>query len=415
MATGSPAHPAASADSVVLFFSGSTLGSLKPCGCSGGQLGGLEKRPAIFNEVPAARRLVLDTGAMVQSDGEQDLIKFRILFEAFRLLDYDAVNLTRQDVEMAETLGLVASQEHPFAVVSCESGALGAVRPRSFTKKCVARGREISVTVAAFDAQADLAEQAAEFFESAARGQQLNVLILQNCDADSVAAWAGTCGADCIICPSTSDEPQLLSEPGEGPLIFTVGRFGRHICRVEVDLSGPGGPALRFADIPVAEDLPRDGALVRLYEQYQRLVRDSGLLEKYPRVPLPDRLRYAGSKSCEFCHLYETAMWSVNPHADAFATLVEVGSDRDPECVVCHVVGMDRESGFITEERTPGLKNVGCETCHGPGSQHNASQGLTPTTEPKTACLDCHTPEHSSGYAGHEEEFREKIMHWWEP
>jgi len=61
------------------------------------------------------------------------------------------------------------------------------------------------------------------------------------------------------------------------------------------------------------------------------------------------------------------------------------------------------------------LKDVGCENCHGPGSAHNASQGLTLTTEPKSTCLDCHTPEHSSGYTGHEDEYREKIMHWWEP
>jgi len=94
---------------------------------------------------------------------------------------------------------------------------------------------------------------------------------------------------------------------------------------------------------------------------------------------------------------------------------VEVGSDRDPECVICHVVGMDRETGYINEERTPHLKDVGCESCHGPGSEHIRSNGGLPTTEPKMTCLDCHTPEHSSGYAGHEDEFREKIKHWWEP
>ncbi len=411
-----PARPVQSPDSLVLFFSGSTLGALKPCGCSGGQLGGLDKRAAIFNQVPGSERLVLDTGAMVPGDGEQDIIKFRILFEAFRLLGYDGVNLTRQDVEMAESLGLTARQEHPFAVINSGWGEPGEARPRSFTKKCVVNGREISVNVATFDGQADLPERAAELFGLAGRGPKVNILILQNSDTDSLAAWTRESGVDCIVCPSTSDEPQLLNEPGAEPLVFTVGRFGRHIGRVQIDLSRPGGRlALHFTDIPVAEDLPRDEALVRLYKQYQQLVSAGNLLEKYPRVPLPDDLKYAGSKSCEHCHPYEYAMWSSKGHADAFATLVEVGSDRDPECVVCHVVGMDRESGFVTEEETPGLKDVGCEVCHGPGSEHNASQGLTPTTEPKTTCLDCHTPEHSGGYAGHEEEFREKIMHWWEP
>ena len=33
----------------------------------------------------------------------------------------------------------------------------------------------------------------------------------------------------CVICPSKSDEPQLLSKPGDVPLVCTVGRFGRYI------------------------------------------------------------------------------------------------------------------------------------------------------------------------------------------
>ena len=45
-------------------------------------------------------------------------------------------------------------------------------------------------------------------------------------------------------------------------------------------------------------------------------------------------------------------------HANAFATLERVGSQYDPECVICHVIGMDYDSGFITEEKTPLMKDV---------------------------------------------------------
>jgi hypothetical protein len=401
---------------LVLFFSGSTLGALKPCGCSGGQLGGLEKRLAIFDKAPASGRLILDAGSLVEGDREQDQIKFGVLFEAFRLLSYDAVSLTRQDAELANSLGMLAGQEHSFEIIGSRWGIGDEGRPRSLVRGFTVSGREIIVRVATFDARTDMPDQAATLFRSVASGPTLNVLILHNSDADSVSAWTQTPGIDCIVCSSTSDEPQVLSEPDSRPLVFSVGRFGRYICRVQVDFSGPRGvPSLHLTDIPVAEDLPQAPALVQLYKRYQQLVGASNLLEKHPRVPLPNGLRYVGSKSCEPCHLYEYAMWSTNVHANAFETLVEVGSDRDPECVICHVVGMDRDSGFVTAEKTPGMKDVGCENCHGPGSAHNASQGLTPTAEPKSSCLDCHTPEHSSGYAGHEDEFREKIMHWWEP
>lgn len=413
---GPQTHASQGAESLVLFFSGSTLGKLKPCGCSGGQLGGLEKRLAVFNEAPASRRLIVDTGTLVESDREQDLIKFRVLFEAFRLLGYDAVSLTPQDVRIADSLGLLAGEEHAFDVVCSAWGPANADGPRSFSRTFQLGRETLAVTVVACDARTDAPEQVAALSRSPAPGRRLNVLILDGIDPESLSRWTQAAGADCIVCPSTSDEPLLLSEPGHLPLVFTVGRYGRHLCRVRVSLPPSDGPlALDFTDVPVSEDLPDAPALVQLYRQYQRLVSESNLLEKYPRVPLPDGLKYAGSKSCEPCHLYEYALWSEKAHADAFATLVEVGSDRDPECVVCHVVGMERESGFVTAEKTPGLKDVGCEVCHGPGSGHNASQGLTATTGPKAACLDCHTPEHSTGYAGHEAEFREKIVHWWEP
>jgi len=55
---------------------------------------------------------------------------------------------------------------------------------------------------------------------------------------------------------------------------------------------------------------------------------------------------------------------------------------------------------------------VGCENCHGPGSQHNATLGREKTTEPKSTCLDCHEPETSSEYAGNEQLYLEKIIHW---
>ena len=97
------------ADMLNVFFTGSSLGRLKPCGCSGGQLGGLERRPAVFNTVPAEKRLLIDTGSLVETNRDQDLIKFDITVEALGLLDYHVVNLTEEDFEIAENRGLLGS------------------------------------------------------------------------------------------------------------------------------------------------------------------------------------------------------------------------------------------------------------------------------------------------------------------
>ncbi len=411
--TTAPHPPAGQADSdapFVVFLTGNTLGSLRPCGCSGGQLGGLEKRPAIFDRTPASSRVVVDTGSFAAGDGEQDLIKFRVLFEALRLLDYDAVCLTDEDIAMAERLGLLTNPQRAFTLLKDRDASL-----QVFTKRFPDQG--VTVKVATLDPRITPLERVGEIFSREAGDRTVNILILRSRESSLLADVAARApGVDCIVCPSEVDEPVLLSGPGAMPMVVTTGRLGRHICRLDVAIPASGGrPTLRFADIPVTEDLPDDPALVRLYKQYQQLVGAANLLESYPRIPLPEGLAFTGSQSCKRCHQYEFDAWLTKPHADALSSLKRVGSDRDPECVVCHVIGMEYDSGYITEEKTPHLKDVGCENCHGPGSEHIASFGQKPTREPKMSCLTCHTPEKSTGFAGHEEEYMKKIVHWREP
>ena len=162
-------------------------------------------------------------------------------------------------------------------------------------------------------------------------------------------------------------------------------------------------------------------------DEYDKIVEIPSTLEKNKLdYPLPDGLRYVGSESCEsanchddpYKHQYEYVTWLSNAHAQAYATLVEVGSQYDPECIVCHVIGYDYESGYISEEKTPHLKNVGCEYCHGPGSKHNENPYEYPTTpipDIVELCKKCHTPEHSGDFSGNEEEKLKIINHWPEP
>lgn len=405
-----PGPPPDNGAELDIFLTGSVLGSLRPCGCSGGQLGGLEKRPAIFNRVPASRRLIVDTGNLAANDGEQDLIKFRIIFEALGLLDYDIVCLTGQDIAIAERLGLPANPQQAFGILKDQDAG-----SEVLTKQFPDHG--VTVRVATFDPQTSPADRVAGLFAGGDATSTIDILILRRCDSGLLRdITAKSQGIDCIVCPSDSDEPHLLSDPGVRPLVVTVGRFGRHMCRLRVAVPEQRGePVLQFESIPVTADLPDDPALVQLYKQYQQLVSEANLLESYPRLPLPDGLTFTGSEDCRRCHEYEYDTWGMKAHANALASLKKVGSDRDPECVVCHVVGMEYEGGYVTEEKTPHLKDVGCENCHGPGSEHAKTYGLKATRQPQMTCLTCHTAEKSTGFAGHEEEYMQKIVHWREP
>lgn len=408
-------EPARKADVVTVFLTGNGLGVLKPCGCSGGQLGGLDRRSAVFNSVPANRRLVLDTGSFVESDGEQDLIKFEVMTQAFSLLGYHLVNLTEEDIKIAGNLGLMEGIGSLFNVITSHRPT-DANLPAKFTKDFSLEDKNIAVIVATFDSESVPIEQVWKLFTPQPGLQTVNILILNGCVPDIVDSISKIEILDCLICPAESDEPALLSAAGKSPLVISVGRFGRYICKLQI---GPakdtGRPILSFSPIPVDEDLKQEKSLLALYEVYQQLVKGANLLEKIPRFPLPDGLEYTGSKSCKPCHDYEYEKWSTKAHAHAYATLKRVGSELDPECVVCHVVGLKYEGGFVSEQETGDLKDVGCEICHGPGSEHIKTLGKAKTTGPKLDCTDCHTPETSGEYAGKEGLYFKKIIHWREP
>ena len=70
-------------------------------------------------------------------------------------------------------------------------------------------------------------------------------------------------------------------------------------------------------------------------------------------------------------------------------------------CVSCHVTGYGQPGGAtVTHNMGGALVNVGCESCHGPGSAHNEDPASAPLPAdvPETTCVTCHNAEHSDRF-----------------
>ena len=134
---------------------------------------------------------------------------------------------------------------------------------------------------------------------------------------------------------------------------------------------------------------------------------------------------YTGTESCTDCHADQVAFWKKTVHATAWQTLVDRGQQFDLDCIGCHVTGWDRPGGSNLGHNDK-LRDVQCETCHGPGSIHVARGGLEKPFAIKRGpdsdlcASQCHTREHSDTFQleaylrdvvgpGHGEDRRKKL------
>ena len=110
---------------------------------------------------------------------------------------------------------------------------------------------------------------------------------------------------------------------------------------------------------------------------------------------------YVGSDRCAPCHAELHRTWSESAHARALDALRQRHKDQEPACLSCHTTGYGELSGY-RGAATPGQASVGCEVCHGPGSDHVAAPpslaratiyGLAPacaTCQAEATCRTCH-------------------------
>ena len=114
--------------------------------------------------------------------------------------------------------------------------------------------------------------------------------------------------------------------------------------------------------------------------------------------------RYVGTPVCAACHAAEAEVHAGTAHAHALGTLVGADAAASPACLSCHVTGFGHPGGWSGSGSAAGLDAVGCEACHGPGSDHvsrggaadGAPYGELPADA--SACVACHTHDTSPDF-----------------
>ncbi|MBI4829376.1 MAG: hypothetical protein HY804_11320 [Nitrospinae bacterium] len=111
-------------------------------------------------------------------------------------------------------------------------------------------------------------------------------------------------------------------------------------------------------------------------------------LVAFATVAAAKKPQFLGVMGCK-CHKDELDEWTKSPHGNAYKVLLEkerskaqhkamraAGLDfkkdynKDEKCLPCHTVGFGEPGGYQDEKSAEDLRNVGCEMCHGAGSEY---------------------------------------------
>ncbi len=94
-----------------------------------------------------------------------------------------------------------------------------------------------------------------------------------------------------------------------------------------------------------------------------------------PQLGSAEVRTYVGVEACMECHEEEYQSYisySKKAHSYDSVDVMRKGlSEKEYlECLQCHATGYGQPGGFVSVAETPHLQNLGCESCHGPGSDH---------------------------------------------
>ncbi|MFO8027859.1 MAG: cytochrome c family protein, partial [Opitutales bacterium] len=210
--------------------------------------------------------------------------------------------------------------------------------------------------------------------------------------------------------------------------VFYVANESRTVGLIDFTLTGSRSSSRPSLKIDTSrpelmyDDIPEASEILGLAESYRDMIRRTKLEIDTPEarqqgnVPgIRPPAEYVGSQSCMACHQEEYAIWKDSSHAHAWESLKHTKADADPNCIGCHSVGFGTVSGYRREFKHEKLIDVGCESCHGPGSQHVAErssggpirQRFRPLGEGD--CRSCHYGEFSRPFVW--DEFWPQIAH----
>ncbi|MDB6149183.1 MAG: cytochrome [Chthoniobacter sp.] len=411
---------AAAARDLTVLFTCDVRGRLVPCGCFTGQLGGLTRVATLIGKGPQPGTLKVDIGDAIEGTDDFHQIEYRYIQQAFAAMGYEALNVGHAEARLsaAELRKLKTSSPVPMLSANLIDQSTGA--PVFDSHRIVRRGPWRIALVGVLEplgTDESLGEGLIVEKMEVVLGKLLPSL-KSHADFIVLLAFADDAGLrnlakqfyelDIILGGKVKQPSQDLVRENRSLILATTNQ-SRALGTLGVTLAAPSRVTpVRGEVVLVSDQISQDDEIAALAATYRDEIRRTALAIDDPATLQQDmvpgvkaRAAYAGSASCVACHPSAGKVWQDSSHGHAWQTLVARKADADPNCIGCHSVGFGTPSGYRREFGAAKLTNVGCESCHGPGSQHVAERqaggAMTTHFRPIGAgdCQKCHHGEFS--------------------
>jgi hypothetical protein len=402
-----------------IYFTCDTHGRLEPCGCFTGQYGGLTRLKTVLDAEAPPGALRLDIGNSAAGAEDYDFIEYQYMLKAFAALHYDAINIGAREAQFtaAQLRELKKISTTPILCANLVDKTTGQKIFDAY--RIVERNGYRIALIGVVDprpAQTSGAglgignmENAIEKSLGDIRGKADLIILLAFTDEATIGELARRFYECQVILGGNVSQPAQKLQKENRSLIYFVTNEARALGILHLRLSKGAPLQVAGNEIRLLTDkIPQDASLSELMQQYRQEIRGTRLAVDDPNHLAADEIpgvraaaTYVGSEKCLACHKDAAAAWTASAHARAFATLVTLKADADPKCIGCHTVGFGSPSGYRREFEGSKLINVGCESCHGPGSLHvRQREGDTSvhfTFRPLDGgdCVKCHYGEFS--------------------
>jgi len=432
---------------LALVITGRLDGYLEPCGCAGldRMKGGIGRRYTMLEDLRRKRGwpvVAVDVGGNAKGFGKQAEQKLETVAEAVKKMGYDAVALGKNELRLPANLvgSQVAGVDGNESIFVSANVALFdfALTDFSVQKRIVQRGgMKLGITAVLgkqYRAEinnsdlviVDPGEALKKIVPELKQAGCDRLILLSHATMDESVAFARQFPEfDVVVTYGGPPEPPKDSAQQIGPktLLVEVGEKG--MAAVVLGFYESLGAPVRYQRVLLDSRYAGAPEMQKLMENYQRALKTLGLAGLGIR-PMPNPQAellgtYVGSAKCESCHEESYRVWKKSKHYQAYKTLVDLKPPRnfDPECLACHVIGWDPaqytpyEGGYSSDQKTPQLVNVGCESCHGPGEKHCLAEEkndpelqkklqkavvITKEESEKRHCATCHDLDNSPDF-----------------